>query len=41
MFAERNKEYPLHHTVKADPALPPRSSFQVAQVPLARLGRTA
>ena len=37
MFAERNKEYPLHHTVKADPALPPRDSFHVAQVPLARL----
>ncbi len=37
MFAERNKEYPLHHDVKADPALPPRDSFHVAQVPLARL----
>ena len=37
MFAERNKEYPLHHDVKADPALPPRESFHVAQVPLARL----
>ena len=37
MFAEHNKEYPLHHTVKADPALPPRESFHVAQVPLARL----
>ena len=37
MFAELNKEYPLHHTVKADPALPPRESFHVAQVPLARL----
>ena len=37
MFAELNKEYPLHQTVKADPALPPRESFHVAQVPLARL----
>ncbi|MGB0910913.1 MAG: iron ABC transporter substrate-binding protein, partial [Nitrospirales bacterium] len=37
MFAERNKEYPLHHDVKADPSLPPRDSFHVAQVPLARL----
>ncbi len=37
MFAERNKEYPLHHMVKADPTLPPRDSFHVAQVPLARL----
>ncbi|MDR4500328.1 MAG: extracellular solute-binding protein [Nitrospirales bacterium] len=37
MFSERNKEYPIRPTVKADPALPPRKSFRVAQVPLARL----
>ncbi len=37
MFAELNKEYPLHPDVEADPALPPRKSFRVAQVPLARL----
>lgn len=37
MFAELNKEYPLHPEVAADPALPPRKSFRVALVPLARL----
>ncbi len=37
MFAELNKEYPLHEDVEADPALPSRKSFRVAQVPLARL----
>ena len=37
MFAEVNKEYPLHPDVQADPALPPRQSFHVAQIPLARL----
>ncbi|MGQ0811162.1 MAG: extracellular solute-binding protein [Nitrospiraceae bacterium] len=37
MFADLNKEYPLHHEVKADPALAERKSFRVALVPLARL----
>lgn len=37
LFADRNKEYPLHPEVSADAALPPRNSFRVAQVPLARL----
>ena len=37
MFAELNKEYPLHPEVTADPALPARKSFRVALVPLARL----
>ncbi|GKS57417.1 putative binding protein component of ABC iron transporter [Nitrospira sp.] len=37
MFAELNKEYPLHPEVQADPALPPRDSFRAALVPLARL----
>ena len=37
MFSELNKEYPLHTAVQADPALPPRKSFRVAEVPLARL----
>lgn len=37
MFATLNKEYPLHPKVPADPALPERKSFRVAQVPLARL----
>jgi len=37
LFADLNKEYPLHPEVSADHALPPRDSFRVAQVPLARL----
>lgn len=37
LFADLNKEYPLHQAVEPDPALPPRESFRVAQVPLARL----
>ena len=37
MFAELNKEYPLHSAVQTDPSLPPRKSFRVAEVPLARL----
>jgi len=37
LFADLNKEYPLHPEVKADPALPERKSFRVALVPLARL----
>lgn len=37
MFADLNKEYPLHPEVKADPALIPRSSFRAALVPLAKL----
>ncbi len=38
MFADLNKEYPVHPGVTADPALPPRTSFRAAGVPLARLG---
>ena len=37
MFADLNKEYPLHAEVKADPLLPERKSFRAAMVPLARL----
>ena len=37
MFAELNKEYPLNAAVPTDPVLPPRKSFHVAEVPLARL----
>lgn len=37
LFADLNKEYPLHPEVKADPALIPRSSFRAALVPLAKL----
>lgn len=37
MFADLNKEYPLHPEVKADPALIERKTFRAALVPLARL----
>lgn len=37
MFADLDKEYPLHSEVKADPALVDRKSFRAAQVPLTRL----
>ncbi len=37
MFADLNKEYPLHPEVKADPALLERNTFRAATVPLARL----
>ena len=37
LFADYNKEYPLHPQVDADPKVPPRQSFHVAPVPLARL----
>lgn len=37
MFAELNKEYPLHPDVAADAALIPRNTFRAALVPLARL----
>lgn len=37
MFADLNKEYPLHPEVKADPALIERKTFRAATVPLARL----
>lgn len=37
LFAELDKEYPLHPEVKADPALIERKSFRAAQVPLTRL----
>jgi iron(III) transport system substrate-binding protein len=38
LFAELNKEYPLHPDVKPDPALVERASFRAALVPLAKLG---
>lgn len=37
LFADLNKEYPLHPEVTADPALVDRHAFRVALVPLARL----
>ncbi len=37
MFADLDKEYPLHPEVKADPALVERKSFRAALVPLAKL----
>ncbi len=37
MFASINKEYPLNLLVKADPALPPSSSFRASTIPLTRL----
>jgi len=37
MFADLDKEYPLHPEVKADPALVERKSFRAAQVPLTKL----
>lgn len=37
LFAELNKEYPLHPGVKPDPALVERASFRAAVVPLAKL----
>ena len=37
MFADLDKEYPLHPEVKADTALTERKSFRAALVPLAKL----
>lgn len=37
LFADLDKEYPLHPEVKADPALIERKSFRAAQVPLSKL----
>lgn len=37
MFADLDKEYPLHPDVKADPALVERKSFRAALVPLTKL----
>jgi iron(III) transport system substrate-binding protein len=37
LFADLNKEYPLRADVAPDPALPKRTSFRAATVPLARL----
>jgi iron(III) transport system substrate-binding protein len=37
MFADLDKEYPLHPEVKGDPALPDRKSFRAALVPLSKL----
>lgn len=37
LFAELNKEYPLHPDVKPDPALVSRTSFRASLVPLAKL----
>lgn len=38
MFADLDKEYPLHPEVQADPALVERKRFRAAMVPLAKLG---
>lgn len=37
LFADLDKEYPLHQDVKADAALVDRKSFRAAQVPLTKL----
>ena len=37
MFADLDKEYPLHPEVKADPILPERKSFRAASIPLTKL----
>ncbi len=37
MFAHTNKEYPVNPSVKADPAVPPASSFRASTIPLTRL----
>ena len=37
MFADLDKEYPLHPEAQADPALVDRKSFRAAMVPLAKL----
>ncbi len=37
MFADLNKEYPLHPEVAADASVRPRTGFRAAEVPLARL----
>jgi iron(III) transport system substrate-binding protein len=37
IFADLDKEYPLHPEVQADPALVERKSFRAAMVPLAKL----
>jgi iron(III) transport system substrate-binding protein len=37
MFADLDKEYPLHPDVKADSSLPDRKSFRAALVPLTKL----
>ena len=37
LFADLDKEYPLHQDVKADPALAERKSFRAALVPLSKL----
>jgi iron(III) transport system substrate-binding protein len=37
LFADLNKEYPLHSGVKTDPALVERKSFRAALVPLTKL----
>ncbi len=37
LFADLDKEYPVHPEVKADPALIERKTFRAAQVPLTKL----
>lgn len=37
MFASINKEYPVNSSIKADPVLPPFSSFRASDIPLTRL----
>ena len=39
LFADLDKEYPLHPDVKTDPALVERKSFHAALVPLAKLAK--
>jgi len=37
MFASINKEYPVNPLIKADPVLPPSSSFRASTIPLTQL----
>ncbi|NIR60902.1 MAG: extracellular solute-binding protein [Gammaproteobacteria bacterium] len=39
IFAEVNREYPTRADVPAAPQVPPRESYEVADVPMAELGR--
>lgn len=40
LFAEQNREYPIRADVKASPEIPPQSSYRVADVPMAVLGKS-
>ena len=37
MFSSINKEYPVNPSIKADPVLPPSSSFRASDIPLTTL----